>query len=353
MFNNSNFNVGGRTGGANIEESKRGIANAMDFDFGAVSQMNSEALNKLYKNTKIKPEIYGKTGKTDKNTARKQAKKLLKLHKKNEAKKKGLEQAQKEIMKKEKKKNNSSESESDMKKNIKSSKSTHDVKNKKISRSNKSVDIDVDSSAYATKKFYSKYALGFDTNIEKVYSLEIRDFVLKHFINKSDGNLEILFDDRTLPLSLDKEQYRNIAELVNTISSHLKNNLTIKINSSGFVKLSSINGEKFQLDMAKSPLLKFFGFTSDKYKNKSEYKSENPHIGVQNSLAKKYSLYIQDDITNKPLMTIDENGKVKYNKIEFDEPKSIELLELRFCDENNNSVDFNESPHIFKLVFGF
>ena len=54
-------------------------------------------------------------------------------------------------------------------------------------------------------------------------------------------------------------------------------------------------------------------------------------------------------------MTVDREGNMTYNVIEFDEPQSLDMLELRFQYEEGNEelVEFDKRPHSFNLLVGF
>ena len=102
-----------------------------------------------------------------------------------------------------------------------------------------------------------------------------------------------------------------------------------------------------------SPLLRFFGFTSNIYEGSSDYTSEMPHIGKQNVLNTEYFLFIQEDLTKSPLVSVDKDGNIKYNIINFDKPKSFEMLEINFHDKYGELISFDKKPHNFKLTLEF
>lgn len=481
MFNNSNFNVGGNSGGANIEDNKREIANAMDFDVDIINNMDSEALETLYKNKKRKKDVYGSKKKRkkvkDKKTARKRLKSLLKMRDTNKKKMKGLKKAKKTAMKKKDRKKESksnskgkgkgkkkhesdseesksepksesesepepepkSESESDndtdsgsdsddsigkrKKKKAKESKKKPSKKSKSKSKpvsdsdenddseSVQTVDseqskvkrkkdkrekeskkskkpekskkkdtekekkkdkgkskkkkrktappIEVDSTVWANDNYYAKYALGFEDTIKNVSGLTVKDYALKHFISEDEGKLELSFDSADVPMELGEEDYYDIGELIKRLDKGLKQQegvtVDVSVDGRGHVHIKSGDGEEFSMDIDTCPLLKFLGFTKNEYEEETEYVSENPHYGRQNCFNKAYSLFIQDELSDQPLMTVDKEGNITYNTIEFDEPQSIDMLELRYQYEDGNEelVEFNKKPHSFKLLIGF
>ena len=93
-----------------------------------------------------------------------------------------------------------------------------------------------------------------------------------------------------------------------------------------------------------------FGFTKDTYEGESKYMSERKNK-FDNSYD-EYSMYIQDDITDKPVCTVTKNGKIKYYPVVLKDGMSIEHLVVKFKHKDSDKeVQFGDKPHRYQVQF--
>ena len=126
------------------------------------------------------------------------------------------------------------------------------------------------------------------------------------------------------------------------------------------IVIKSTSGEKFGLNFENNSIAPCFGYTEEVYENKTEYRSENPHI----FLNKPYYLFIKE-ISDSPVCEISPSGDVKLlidnlqqsdikTKINSNSEISGLTLTYRYGkNKNSDLVNFYEGHHCIDFKFYF
>src|SRR5690606_2420279 len=110
--------------------------------------------------------------------------------------------------------------------------------------------------------------------------------LLKPIIDENHNTMCVIYEKELFPIELDPNVEYKLNEIIDGINmSFSEENITIEIcvNELGFITISNKNGEHFDLDLKEKSIGPYLGFQETEYKGTSKYRSECPHMFLDQS----------------------------------------------------------------------
>lgn len=200
---------------------------------------------------------------------------------------------------------------------------------------------------------YSDYLIELVSKLHGVTEIILQENKLPYpVLNIEHNTLTFIYDGDLKEVEIESANY-TIIELIQVLQSAFSECSTnIKIN---LLKNNKIviedNKNKFDLMNDENSVLRYLGFTKDKYESKNTYTSNN-----ENEFITKLYMYIDNFDRVKPFAVIDLLDANKSYSKKFDKPVALlEDLIIKFKKEETKEdklVDFNKKTHelVFKIV---